>query len=144
MKNREVTSVPLLGRSWKFIGLAFFVFPVFFTLGSSMLGWQFLNLNVLDMVYSSWALGLFLLNLTREKVEDEMIKSIRLQAFQAGSYWLISGLSFIVLFDLIGELLLGVNGIQLSAGLVLFLLNAYIFVAFQYNKWKLSDPKDEE
>jgi hypothetical protein len=66
-------------------------------------------------------------------VEDEMIRNFRQQAFQTGSYWLIWGIVALMLinylrFDRITSEIF-------SAYLVLFLLNAYIYAAFQYQKY---------
>jgi hypothetical protein len=86
-----------------------------------------------QIIYGFWAIGFGILNLSREKVEDEMIRNFRQQAFQTGSYWLIWGIAALMLinylrFDRITSEIF-------SAYLVLFLLNAYIYAAFQYQKY---------
>ncbi len=86
-----------------------------------------------QVIYGCWAIGFGLLNLSREKDEDEIIKSFRLQAFQTGSYWLIWGVGALMLinylrFDRITSEIF-------TTYLVLFLLNAYIYAAFQYQKF---------
>ena len=86
-----------------------------------------------QIIYGFWAIGFGLLNLSREKEEDEMIKSFRLQAFQTGFYWLIWGLGALML---INYLRFGrITSEIFSAYLVLFLLNAYVYAAFQYQKY---------
>jgi hypothetical protein len=89
-----------------------------------------------QIIYGFWAIGFGLLNLSREKEEDEMIKSFRLQAFQTGFYWLIWGLAALMLinylrFDRITSEIF-------TAYLVLFLLNVYVYGAFQYQKYMSS------
>ena len=86
-----------------------------------------------QILYGFWAIGFGILNLTREKVEDEMIRGFRQQAFQTGFFWLIWGLAAIML---VNYLRFGrVTSEMFTAYLVLFLLNAYVYGAFQYQKY---------
>ena len=89
--------------------------------------------ETIQIIYGFWAIAFGILNLTREKVEDEMIRNFRQQSFQTGFYWLIWGIPTLMMinylrFDRITSEIF-------TAYLVLFLLNAYIYGAFQYQKY---------
>lgn len=133
MKLDPIIDVPLLNRKWLPVGYAFFPLPIFILIGS-----VFINLDltdyVLDIGYGCWAAGFLILNLTKEKIEDEMIKIFRLQAYHTGFFWLLSGMTAIVAIKFASSFW-GASGIPISATSILFLLNAYIFFAFQYQKY---------
>ncbi|MEB2785915.1 hypothetical protein [Algoriphagus persicinus] len=133
MKEKSILHVPLLSPSWKKVAFVFFPLPVILVIGMAFVSMDMNSDDVAQIIYGFWAIGFGLLNLTREKNEDEMIKSFRLQAFQTGSYWLIWGIGALMLinylrFDRITSEIF-------TAYLVLFLLNAYIYAAFQYQKY---------
>ncbi|MEB2781164.1 hypothetical protein U3A58_12240 [Algoriphagus sp. C2-6-M1] len=133
MKEKSILHVPLLSPSWKKVAFVFFPLPVILVIGMSFVSMDMNSDDVAQIIYGFWAIGFGLLNLTREKNEDEMLKSFRLQAFQTGSYWLIWGIGALMLinylrFDRITSEIF-------TAYLVLFLLNAYVYAAFQYQKF---------
>lgn len=136
MKLDPIVNVPLLSRRWRPVGYAFFPLPILILFGS-----LFINIDltdyVLDIGYGCWAAGFLILNLTREKIEDEMVKDFRLKAYQTGFFWLLSGMSAIMVFKLVSSFW-GASGIPISAASILFLLNTYIFLAFQYQKYNAS------
>ncbi len=133
MKKNSILEVPLLHPSWKKLAYVFFPLPVFIVIGIAILNPKSNPNETIQIIYGSWAVGLMILNLTREKVEDEMVRNFRQQAFQTGFYWLIWGLPVLMIinywrFDRITSEIF-------TAYLVLFLLNVYIFAAFQYQKY---------
>ncbi|PZX54824.1 hypothetical protein [Algoriphagus chordae] len=130
MKEKSILHVPLLSPGWKKLAFVFFPLPVMLVIGMAITRMDITPDDSAQIIYGFWAIGFGLLNLSREKDEDEMIKSFRLQAFQTGSYWLIWGLGALMLinylrFDRITSEIF-------TAYLVLFLLNAYIYAAFKY------------
>lgn len=133
MKDKSILNVPLLPFGWKKLGYVFFPLPVLLVIGMAFANPQSDPNETSQIIYGFWAIGFGILNLSREKEEDEMIKSFRLQAYQTGFYWLIWGIAALMLinylrFDrLTSELF--------TAYLVLFLLNGYIYGAFQYQKY---------
>lgn len=133
MEKNSILKVPLLSPAWKKLGYVFFPLPVLLVIGMAMINPKIDTNETTQIIYGFWAIGFGILNLTREKVEDEMIRNFRQQAFQTGSYWLIWGMAALMLinylrFDRITSEIF-------SAYLVLFLLNAYIYAAFQYQKY---------
>lgn len=140
MKTNSLLAVPLLHPNWKKVGFVFFPLPVFLVIGFAFLNPKMDPDEAAQIIYGFWAIGFGILNLTREKVEDEMIKSFRQQAYQTGFYWLILGLATLMLINYVrfGRFTSEV----FTAYLVLFLLNAYIYGAFQYLKY-LSNKSTE-
>ncbi|TDQ19246.1 hypothetical protein DFQ04_1067 [Algoriphagus boseongensis] len=140
MKEKSILNVPLLPPSWKKLGYVFIPLPVFLVIGLAFVNPQMDPNEASQIIYGFWAIGFGILNLTREKVEDEMIKSFRQQAFQTGFYWLILGLATLMLINYVrfdrftSEIF--------TAYLVLFLLNAYIYGAFQYQKYLSSKSEN--
>ncbi|MEP0711533.1 hypothetical protein [Algoriphagus sp.] len=133
MKEKSILTVPLLSPGWKKLAIVFFPLPVFLVIGMVMVRMDISPDESAQIIYGFWAIGLGLLNLSREKEEDEMIKSFRLQAFQTGSYWLIWGLAALMLINYVR--FERITSEIFTAYLVLFLLNAYIYAAFQYQKY---------
>ena len=133
MKEKSILHVPLLSPIWKKVAFLFFPLPVLLVIGMAFSRLDISPDDSSQIIYGFWAIGFGLLNLSREKEEDEMIKSFRLQAFQTGFYWLIWGLAAIMLINYVrlGSIVSEI----FSAYLVLFLLNAYIYGAFQYQKY---------
>ncbi|MEN2283751.1 hypothetical protein AAGF08_16525 [Algoriphagus sp. SE2] len=136
MKEKSILHVPLLSPAWKKVAFVFFPLPVILVIGMAFSRMDISPDESSQIIYGFWAIGFGLLNLSREKEEDEMIKSFRLQAFQTGFYWLIWGLGALMLinylrFDRITSEIF-------TAYLVLFLLNAYVYAAFQYQKYMSS------
>lgn len=136
MKEKSILHVPLLSPAWKKVAFVFFPLPVILVIGMAFARMDISPDESSQIIYGFWAIGFGLLNLSREKEEDEMIKSFRLQAFQTGFYWLIWGLGALMLinylrFDRITSEIF-------TAYLVLFLLNAYVYAAFQYQKYMAS------
>lgn len=133
MEKNSIVNVPLLSPEWKKLAYVFFPLPVFVVIGMAFLNPEIDPNETTQIIYGFWAIGFGILNLSREKVEDEMIQKFRQQAFQTGFFWLIWGLGALMLinylrFDrLTSEIF--------TAYLVLFLLNAYIYAAFQYQKY---------
>ncbi|MBB6325672.1 hypothetical protein FHS59_001287 [Algoriphagus iocasae] len=133
MKEKSILHVPLLSPAWKKVAFLFFPLPVVLVIGMALVQMNISPEESAQIIYGFWAIGFGLLNLSREKEEDEMIKSFRLQAFQTGFYWLIWGLGALML---INYLRFGrITSEIFSAYLVLFLLNAYVYAAFQYQKY---------
>ncbi|MBN3581802.1 hypothetical protein JYB64_05340 [Algoriphagus aestuarii] len=133
MKEKSILHVPLLSPAWKKVAFLFFPLPVLLVIGMALVQMEISPDDSAQIIYGFWAIGFGILNLSREKEEDEMIKSFRLQAFQTGFYWLIWGLGALMM---INYLRFGrITSEIFSAYLVLFLLNAYIYGAFQYQKY---------
>ncbi|RAI91558.1 hypothetical protein [Algoriphagus yeomjeoni] len=133
MNNKSILHVPLLSPGWKKVAFLFFSLPILLVIGMAITRMDISPDESAQVIYGCWAIGFGLLNLSREKDEDEMIKSLRLQAYQTGSYWLIWGVGALMLinylrFDRITSEIF-------TAYLVLFLLNAYVYAAFQYQKF---------
>jgi hypothetical protein len=133
MKEKSILTVPLLSPAWKKVAFLFFPLPVILVIGMAIAQMDIDPNEGAEIIYGFWAIGFAMLNLTKEKDEDEMIKSFRLQAFQTGFYWLIWGLGAIMLINYyrFGN----ISSEIFSAYLVLFLLNGYIYGAFQYQKY---------
>jgi hypothetical protein len=134
MKNDGLLYVPMLERKWRHLSFLFFPLPVVIVIVLALLQVGLSPDNAAEIIYGSWAVGFTLLNLTKEKIEDEMVKTFRLQAFQTGFFWLMCGLVAIMVVNYLrfGEFSQEI----FSAPLVLFLLNAYVFAAFEYQKWR--------
>jgi hypothetical protein len=142
MKNDDLMYVPMLERKWSKLAYFFFPFPVFLVIIlkvfqlSETHGMEISGNEVAEIIYSFWAIGFIILILTKEKEEDEMIKMFRLQAFQTGFYWLMWGLGVLILVHFISKTdVSALSGPPISAPLVMFLLSAYVFVAFKYQIW---------
>ncbi|TDK41921.1 hypothetical protein [Algoriphagus formosus] len=129
MKNRSFLTVPLLPTSWKKFAYLFFPLPILLVIGLAFSNPDTEPNEAAQIIYGFWAIGFGILNLTREKVEDEMIQSFRLQAFQTGFFWLIWGLGALMLINYLRFDRL--TSEMFTAYLVLFLLNLYIYAAFQ-------------
>jgi len=136
MRLDPIINVPLLSRRWLPIGYSFFIIPFLILFGSIFIKIDLTNF-VSDILYGGWAAGFLILNLTREKIEDEMVRKFRLQAYHTGFFWLLSGLFAITLSQFIRSFW-GFSGSLVSATSILFLLNIYIFLAFQYQKYNAS------
>ncbi len=136
MKDKSILIVPLLPFGWKRLAFVFFPLPVLLVIGLAFVYPDFDPNETAQLIYGFWAIGFGILNLTREKEEDEMVKSFRLQAFQTGFYWLIWGVAALMMVNYLrfGRLTSEI----FSAYLVLFLLNAYVYAAFQYQKFMAS------
>ena len=140
MKTDSILNVPLLNPGWKKVGYGFLILPVFLVIGAAFLNPQTDSNDAAQVIYGFWAVGFAILNLSKEKVEDEMIKTFRQQAYQTGFYWLIIGLPTLMVINYFrydrftSEIF--------TAYLVLFLLNAYIYGAFQYQKYISSQSED--
>lgn len=133
MGKNSILNVHLLHPSWKKLAYVFFPLPVFVVIGMAFLKPKIDPNETIQIIYGFWAVAFMILNLTREKIEDEMVRNFRQQAFQTGFYWLMCGLPILMIinylrFDRITSEIF-------SAYLVLFLLNAYIYAAFQYQKY---------
>jgi hypothetical protein len=133
MKNRSILNVPLLHPNWKKLGYLFIPLPIILVVGISFSNPELDPNEASQILYGCWAIGFGILNLTREKVEDEMIRKFRQQAFQTGFYWLIFGLAALMLITY--ALFERFTNEFFTAYLVLFLLNVYIYGAFQYQKY---------
>ena len=133
MKTDPILNVPLFSPQWKKVAMVFFPLPVLLVIGLAFANPKMDPNEGAQILYGCWAIGFGILNLTREKIEDEMIQGFRQQAFQTGFYWLLIGL----------PTLMGINYLRFgritseifTAYLVLFLLNLYIYGAFQYQKY---------
>jgi hypothetical protein len=136
MKEKSILTVPLLSPAWKKVAFLFFPLPVILVIGMAIAQMEIDPNQGAEIIYGFWAIGFAMLNLTKEKDEDEMIKSFRLQAFQTGSYWMIWGLGAIMLINY--YIFENISSEMFSAYLVLFLLNGYIYGAFQYQKYMAS------
>lgn len=75
-----------------------------------------------------------MLNLTKGKKENEMIKSFLMQAFQIGFYWLIWGIGAIILINYV--CFRDISSEIFTTYLIL--LNAYVYGAFQNQKYMAS------
>ncbi|PZX53873.1 hypothetical protein LV84_02981 [Algoriphagus ratkowskyi] len=133
MIDKSILHVPLLSPGWKVVGYAFLPLPIILALGLALSGAAIESSNPSQILFGFWAIGFGLLNLCRDKNEDEMIKSFRLQAYQTGFFWLIWGLAALMLISYFGTG--GFTSNFLSVFSILFLLNAYIYAAFQYQKY---------
>ncbi|MCR9014049.1 hypothetical protein [Aquiflexum gelatinilyticum] len=136
MKNDDLLYVPMLERKWRPLSFLFFPLPVVIVIVLALLQVGLSPDNAAEIIYGSWAVGFTLLNLTKEKIEDEMVKTFRLQAFQTGFFWLMCGLVAIMVVNYLR--FEDIRQEIFSAPLVLFLLNGYVFAAFEYQKWKAS------
>lgn len=136
MKEKSILHVPLLSPVWKKVAFIFFPLPVILVIGMAITRMDISPDDSAQIIYGFWAIGFGLLNLSREKKEDEMIKSFRLQAFQTGFYWLIWGLGALMLINYLRYD--RITSEIFTAYLVLFLLNAYVYAAFQYQKYMAS------
>jgi hypothetical protein len=136
MKEKSILTVPLLSPAWKKVAFLFFPLPVILVIGMAIAQIEINPNQGAEIIYSFWAIGFAMLNLTKEKDEDEMIKSFRLQSFQTGFYWMIWGLGAIMLINYYR--FKNISSEMFSAYLVLFLLNGYIYGAFQYQKYMAS------
>ncbi|MBN3519463.1 hypothetical protein JYB62_05560 [Algoriphagus lutimaris] len=136
MKEKSILHVPLLSPAWKKVAFIFFPLPVILVIGMAFSRMDISPDDSAQIIYGFWAIGFGLLNLSREKEEDEMIKSFRLQAFQTGFYWLIWGLGALMLINYLRYD--RITSEIFTAYLVLFLLNAYVYAAFQYQKYMAS------
>lgn len=130
MEKNSILNVPLLSPGWKKLAYLFFPLPVFLVIGKAFVNPSIDPNDTIQIVYAFWAIGFGILNLTREKVEDEMIRGFRQQAFQTGFYWLIWGMAALMLINYLR--FDRITSEMFTAYLVLFLLNAYIYGAFQY------------
>lgn len=136
MKKNSILNVPLLPPGWKKLAMVFFPLPVLLVIGIAMVYPDTNPDDAAQIIYGFWAIGFGILNLTREKVEDEMIREFRQQAFQTGFFWLIWGLGALMLINYIRYQTIASE--MFTAYLVLFLLNGYIYAAFQYQKYLAS------
>jgi hypothetical protein len=133
MERNSILNVPLLHRNWKKLAYLFFPLPVFIVIGMAVLNPKLDSNETIQIIYGFWAIAFGILNLTREKVEDEMIRNFRNRSFQTGFYWLIWGLSALMTINYLR--FDRITSEVFTAYLVLFLLNAYIYAAFQYQKY---------
>lgn len=133
MLKNSILQVPLLHPSWKKLAYVFFPLPVIIVIGMAILNPKTDPNETTQVIYGFWAIGFMILNLTREKVEDEMIRNFRQQAFQTGFFWLTWGLAALMLINFVR--FDRITSEIFTAYLVLFLLNAYIYAAFQYQKY---------
>lgn len=129
MKNRSFLYVPLLPTIWKKIAYVIFPLPVLMVIGLAFSNPTMDPNEAAQILYAFWAIGFGILILTREKIEDEMIQRFRLQAFQTGFFWLIWGLGALMLINYLRFDRL--TSEMFTPYLVLFLLNLYIYAAFQ-------------
>lgn len=136
MKKNSILQVPLLSPAWKKVAFIFFPLPVLLVIGMAVTRMDISPDDSAQIIYGFWAIGFGLLNLSREEEEDEMIKSFRLQAFQTGFYWLIWGLAALMLINYVR--FDRITSEIFTAYLVLFLLNVYVYAAFQYQKYMSS------
>lgn len=125
---------PLLERKWRWIAITFFPLPIIILLLILLIAIDFPQESVADLFYLCWAIGFGFLNFTKEKQEDEMIEQLRLKSFAMGVYYLIWGLAISGIFQFFrfGSLFTD----YMSAYLAIWLLNTYIFLSFQFYKWK--------
>ena len=133
MKSNSILTVPLLSPAWKKVAFVFFPLPIILVIGMALVQMDITPDESTEIIYGCWAIGFAMLNLTKEKEEDEMIRSFRLQAFQTGFYWLIWGIGAIMLINYVR--FRDISSEIFTAYLVLFLLNAYVYGAFQYQKY---------
>ncbi|WP_268034136.1 hypothetical protein [Algoriphagus sp. PAP.12] len=134
MDNDSMLKVPLLARGWRFVAIALFPLPAILVIGLAFARTGIDPNEAAQVIYGFWAMAFGILNLTKEKQEDEMIQRFRLQAFQTGFYWLIWGLGALMLINYVRYDRL--TSEIFTAYLVLFLLNLYIYAAFQLQLYK--------
>jgi hypothetical protein len=139
MEKNSILNVLLLSPGWKKFGYLFFPLPVILVIGIAFGNPKIDPNDAAQIIYGFWAIGFGILNLTREKVEDEMIRSFRLQAFQTGFFWLIWGIGALMIINYLR--FDRITSEMFTAYLILFLLNCYIYGAFQYQKY-LSNKED--
>lgn len=139
MEKKSILNVPLLSPGWKMLGYVFFPLPVFMVIGMTFVNPAIDPNDSAQVIYGFWAIGFGILNLTREKVEDEMIRSFRLQAFQTGFFWLIWGIGALMIINYLR--FDQITSEMFTGYLIFFLLNCYIYGAFQYQKY-LSNKED--
>lgn len=134
MKKDNLIYVPLIAPFWKKVAYLLFPLAVVLVLGLAALKVDISPEDAGNVIYAIWAIAFVILNLSKEREEDEMIQTLRLQAFQTGFYWLIWGIVVIMGINLwqYGT----VDTALFSPYLVLFLLNAYIFAAFKYQLYQ--------
>jgi hypothetical protein len=137
MKTFSLLHVPMLDRKWRKFALLFFPVSVLFAIATAILRTGIDPDQAAEIIYLGWACGLTLLNLSKEKVEDEMIKTFRLQAFQTGFFWLMCGLVAILIVNYLR--FRSFHPEAISAGMVLFLLNLYVWAAFEFQKWRSNE-----
>ncbi|WMN10898.1 hypothetical protein QYS49_36420 [Marivirga salinae] len=127
---------PLLNRKWKWIAYALFPFPIVFLLSFIFIPYpfEFPQESVADFVYLCWAIGFGLLIFIKEPTEDEMIEQLRLKAFAMGVFYLFWGLVAVAIIQVITQGTIFTD--FMSAYSAVWLLNTYIFLNFQYLKWK--------
>lgn len=133
MRKRNILHVPLLSPIWKKIALVFFPLPILLLVGLAFSNSSVDSLDGVQLMFGFWAIGFGILNLSEEKNEDEMIKSFRLQAYQTGFFWLIWGLAVLMIISYFGTG--GFDSNFLTVFSVMFLLNMYVYSAFQYQKY---------
>ncbi|UZD23834.1 hypothetical protein PBT90_10580 [Algoriphagus halophytocola] len=136
MDKKSILHVPLLSPSWKKLAYVLFPLPVLLVLGLAFVNPDMDTNEVPQIIYGFWGIAFGILNLVREPEEDEMIKSFRLQAFQTGAYWLIWGMAALMIINYLRFQRFTPE--IFTAYLVLFLLNVYIYGAFQYQKFMAS------
>lgn len=129
---------PLLSRKWKWVAYAFFPFPIVFLLSFIFIPYpfEFPQEAVADFGYLCWAIGFGMLNFIKQPTEDEMIEQLRLKAFAMGVFYLIWGLAAVAIIQLFTQGSIFTD--FMSAYAAVCLLNTYIFLNFQYLKWKNS------
>lgn len=137
MKTFSLLHVPMLDRKWRKLAFLFFPVSVLLVIAMAILRTGIDPNQAAEIIYLGWACGLTLLNLSKEKIEDEMIKTFRLQAFQTGFFWLMCGLVTVLVVNYFrfGS----IHAEAISAGMVLFLLNLYVLAAFEYQKWRSNE-----
>lgn len=139
MKTDSLFIVPLFGPAWKRIALIFFPLPVLLVIGLGISNPEFDPNDVAQIIYGFWAIAFAILNLTREKVEDEMIQMMRLKAFQTGFFWLIWGMGALMLINYVR--FERFTSEMFTAYLILFLLNVYIYAAFRLQLYLTKNDK---
>lgn len=142
MKTDSLFNVPLFAPIWKKIALVFFPLPVLLVIGLGIANPEFDPNEVAQIIYGFWAIAFAILNLTREKVDDEMIQVMRLKAFQTGFFWLIWGMGALMLINYLR--FDRFTSEMFTAYLVLFLLNLYIYAAFQLQLYQSKTNKDHD
>lgn len=73
MKDKSILNMPLLPFGWKRLAFVFFPLPVLLVIGLAFAYPDFDPNETAQLIYGFWAIGFGILNLTREKVEDEMV-----------------------------------------------------------------------
>ncbi|SDD49971.1 hypothetical protein SAMN04488104_103339 [Algoriphagus faecimaris] len=139
MKTDSLFIVPLFEPAWKRIALIFFPLPVLLVIGLGISNPEFDPNDVAQIIYGFWAIAFAILNLTREKVEDEMIQMMRLKAFQTGFFWLIWGMGALMLINYVR--FERFTSEMFTAYLILFLLNVYIYAAFRLQLYLTKNDK---